>query len=278
MSQVAVIQMTSSESVGLNLIKAKELIIEACEAGAKFIVLPEFFGCLSLNQEHVIAVRESLGEGRIQDFIKELAIKYGVWIVGGSIALKGDEDDQKAFNASILWNDKGEIQAVYRKMHLFDVIVTETESYAESEKYLKGDKICVVDTPIGRCGIALCYDLRFPEIFRVMVNEGAEVIILPAAFTHTTGQKHWEVLLRARAIENQCYVIASNQVGVHGNGEAHSYGHSMIINPWGEVLAKRETSEGVILSEINLDYQAVLRQRFPVLTHNRIKVDYKTNN
>ncbi|MCF6774958.1 carbon-nitrogen hydrolase family protein [Thiotrichales bacterium 19X7-9] len=276
MNQVAVIQMTSSESIGLNLIKAKEYIIEAYESGAKLVVLPEFFACFSQNNDFITAVKEPLGSGRIQDFISEMANKYNLWIAGGSLAIADDDDNQRAYNTCILWDNEGQRRAVYRKMHLFDVTIGDGETYNESARYLKGDAPCIVDTPIGRVGIAICYDLRFPEIFRLMSDQGAEIILLPAAFTYTTGQKHWEVLLRARAIENQCYLLASDQVGFHDNDTVRTFGHSMIINPWGEVLAKRETGEGVILSEINLNYLNMLRQQFPVLAHKRIKFDYKT--
>ncbi|MCF6766347.1 carbon-nitrogen hydrolase family protein [Thiotrichales bacterium 19S3-7] len=275
MNHVAVIQMTSSETVGLNLIKAKEFIIQAYQQGAKLIVFPEFFACFSHNDDSITAVKEPLGSGRIQDFVSEMANKYNMWIAGGSLAI-ADEYDERAYNTCILWDNEGQQRAVYRKMHLFDVTIGDDETYNESARYLQGDQVCVVDTPIGRVGMAICYDLRFPEIFRIMSQKGAEIILLPAAFTYTTGQKHWEILLRARAIENQCYLLASGQVGLHGNNEIRTFGHSMIINPWGEVLAKRETGEGIILSEINLNYLNMLRQQFPVLAHKKIKINDKT--
>lgn len=278
MNKVAVIQMSSSEAVGMNLITAKKLIQKAALNKAKLIVLPEFFSCFSQDSAHLAAVKEELGQGRVQDFLSEIAKEEKIWIIGGSIAISDDKnkENERCYNTAIIWNDQGEMVDYYQKMHLFDVAVDDDEIYCESKRYLKGDTVCVFDTPVGRIGLAICYDLRFPEIFRLMSEKGAEIIALPAAFTYTTGQKHWEILLRARAIENQCYILASNQTGIHEGSDIRTYGSSMIVNPWGEVLARQKSGEGVILSEINLNYLNILRGQFPALKHKRIEINYKT--
>ena len=232
MTICAAIQMASSPNVNANLLKAGQLVAEAVGAGARLVVLPENFALMGSDEFDKVKIREKDGEGPIQEFLATTAKKHGIWLVGGTIPLEAN-DDNKVRAACLVYNDKGDVVARYDKIHLFDVNVPDTnEVYKESASIEAGEHIRVVDTPYGKLGIAVCYDLRFPEFFRSAVNEGIDILAVPAAFTAETGAAHWEVLLRARAIENQCYVIASNQGGFHLNGRK-TFGHSMIIDPWG---------------------------------------------
>jgi nitrilase len=260
--------MASSPNVSANLLKAGQLIEEAAQAGAKLVVLPENFALMGADEFDKVKIREAEGEGPIQEFLANTAKKHGIWLVGGTIPLQAD-DDNKVRAACLVYNDQGEAVARYDKIHLFDVNVPGTdEVYKESASIEAGDHIRVVETPYGKLGIAVCYDLRFPEFFRTATNEGIDILAVPAAFTAETGAAHWEVLLRARAIENQCYVIASNQGGFHINGRK-TFGHSMIIDPWGVVLDCYKTGAGFVSAEIDLDKLEKTRQSFPVLQHRR---------
>ncbi|WP_198245226.1 carbon-nitrogen hydrolase family protein [methane-oxidizing endosymbiont of Gigantopelta aegis] len=268
MTICAAIQMASSPNVSANLLSAGQLIAEAADAGAKLIVLPENFAIMGEHEQDKVKVREVEGEGPIQDFLSNTAKKYGVWLVGGTIPLVANADN-KVRAACLVYNDQGEQVARYDKIHLFDVNVPGTdEVYKESDSIEAGNYIGMVDTPYGKLGIAVCYDLRFPEFFRTAATEGVEILAVPAAFTAETGAAHWEVLLRARAIENQCYVIASNQGGFHINGRK-TFGHSMIIDPWGVILDCYKTGTGFVRADIDLEKLEKMRQSFPVLQHRR---------
>ncbi|MEN9596796.1 MAG: hypothetical protein RL236_1230 [Pseudomonadota bacterium] len=260
--------MASSPSISANLLEAEKLIAEAVKAGAKLVALPENFALMGDHEQDKIKVKETDGLGIIQSFLENTAKKYAVWIVGGTIPIAGDNGN-KVRAACLIYNDKGQRVARYDKVHLFDVHVPNTnEVYRESDSIESGNDFLVVDTPFGRMGVAVCYDLRFPEFFRKMSEQGVDFIVIPSAFTAETGAAHWELLLRARAIENLCYVIAPNQGGFHKNGR-RTFGHSMIIDPWGVVLDCYKTGSGFVSAEIEHDRIVKIRAGFPVLTHRR---------
>lgn len=260
--------MASSPQVNGNLYEAEKLVAEAVNAGAKLVALPENFALMG-DEMDKLKVKESDGIGPIQDFLANLAKKYAVWVIGGTIPIIGD-DDKKVRAACLVFNDKGERVARYDKIHLFDVSVPGTkEVYRESDSIEPGTETKLIDTPFGRLGIAVCYDLRFPEFFRKMVQEGMEILVIPSAFTQETGAAHWELLLRARAVENLCYVIAPNQGGFHLNGRK-TFGHSMIIDPWGVILDCYKTGSGFVLADIDRERLEKVRANFPALKHRRI--------
>lgn len=268
MSKCAAIQMASSPNVRSNLLEAEKLIAEAAKAGAKLVALPENFAIMGVDEFDKNKQKEVDGTGPIQDFLSAVAKKYAVWVVGGTIPLAAD-DENKVRAACLVYNDLGERVARYDKIHLFDVSVPSTgEQYHESNSIEAGDKPLVIDTPFGKLGIAVCYDLRFPELFRDMADMGMDILVIPAAFTSETGAAHWEVLLRARAIENLCYVIAPNQGGFHLNGRK-TFGHSMIIDPWGIVLDCYKTGGGFVSANIDHERLEKVRASFPVLKHRR---------
>jgi nitrilase len=272
MSKCAAIQMASSPTVSYNLLEAEKLIAEAVAAGAKLVALPENFALMGDHETDKLKVKEIDGTGPIQDFLANTAKKYGVWIVAGTMPITGDNPN-KVRAACLIYNDLGERVARYDKVHLFDVMVPSTnEVYRESDSIEAGSEPLVIDTPFGRLGIAICYDLRFPEFFRNMKELGVELLIIPAAFTHETGAAHWEILLRARAIENLCYVIAPNQGGFHKNGR-RTFGHSMIIDPWGVILDCYKTGGGFVCADIDLDRLRKIRNTFPVLNHQRFSCE-----
>jgi len=266
MSKCAAIQMASSPNVASNLLEAGKLIAEAAKSGAKLIALPENFSIMGVHELDKVKVREADGEGPIQDFLSQTAKKHAVWIVSGTVPLEANADN-KVRAACLIYDDKGERVARYDKIHLFDVSVPETnEEYRESDSIEEGDQPLVIDTPFGRVGIAVCYDLRFPEHFRKLQEQGVDIVIVPSAFTAETGAAHWEVLLRARAIENLCYIIAPNQGGFHLNGRK-TFGHSMVVDPWGVILDCYKTGAGFVSAEIDLQQLAKVRASFPVLDH-----------
>lgn len=268
MSKCAAIQMASSPNVGFNLLEAEKLIAEAVKAGAKLVALPENFALMGEHELDKIRIKEVDGHGPIQNFLSETAAKYGVWIVGGTMPIAGDAEN-KVRAACLIYNERGERVARYDKMHLFDVSVPSTdEVYRESDSIEAGAYPLVFDTPFGRMGVAVCYDLRFPEFFREMARMGMEILMIPSAFTAETGAAHWELLLRARAVENLCYIVAPNQGGFHLNGRK-TFGHSMIVDPWGMVLDCYKTGSGFVAAEIDLERLEKVRTVFPVLQHRR---------
>lgn len=269
MSKVAAIQMASGPNVNANLIEAGRLIAMAADAGAGLVVLPENFALMGLSENDKVNIREQDGRGAIQDFLSEQASRRGIWLVGGTIPLEASEEG-KVRGSCLLLDDKGERVARYDKIHLFDVNLPETgENYNESETIEHGDAVAVVDTPFGKLGLAVCYDLRFPELFRKMADNGVQIVALPSAFTAITGRAHWEVLVRARAIENMCYVVASAQGGYHVSGR-ETYGDSMIVNPWGVVIDRLAHGSGFVMANIDLDYLGSIRRNFPVLDHRKM--------
>ncbi|WAR44562.1 carbon-nitrogen hydrolase family protein [Methylomonas rapida] len=269
MTICAAIQMASGPQVNANLLEAEKLIAEAAKAGAKLVALPENFAIMGMNEYDKVAVREKDGEGPIQDFLSSLAKKYGVWVIGGTLPMIATADN-KVRASCLVYDDQGQRLARYDKVHLFDVSVPDsTEEYRESDSVEAGSKPVVIDSPFGRIGIAVCYDLRFPEFFRPMARKGLDILVIPSAFTAKTGAAHWEVLLRARAIENLCYVIAPNQGGFHVNGR-QTYGHSMIVDPWGVVLDCYKTGPGFVSADIDKARLEKTRTAFPALEHRRI--------
>ncbi len=268
MNKCAAIQMASSPSVSFNLLEAGKLIAEAVKAGAKLVALPENFALMGTHETDKLNAKEIDGEGSIQEFLAATAKKHSVWIVGGTMPMAGN-DPSMVRAACLIYNDKGERVGRYDKIHLFDVKVPGTdEVYRESDAIEPGTEVQVFDTPIGKLGVAICYDLRFPEFFRKMSDLGVEILVIPSAFTAETGAAHWEVLLRARAIENLCYVIAPNQGGFHLNGRK-TYGHSMIIDPWGVILDCYKTGGGFVSADIDLERLHKVRGAFPALEHRR---------
>lgn len=266
--RVAAIQMASGSIISGNLREAEKLIIQAVNDGAEMVVLPENFGMIGAKQEDVLNFCEDPGEGPIQDFLAEKARQNNIMIAGGTIPLKSD-DNQRYRNVLPVYDRNGECISRYQKIHLFDVTMPEgDESYRESAVIEPGDKVVVVESGGIKLGLAICYDLRFPEIFRLLVDKGAEVIVLPSAFTSTTGKAHWHPLLQARAIENQCYIIAPAQGGFHVNGR-ETYGHSLIIDPWGKIQDEVTSSAGYAIADLNLQQQHHIRERFPVLKHRQ---------
>jgi predicted amidohydrolase len=270
MTVIACIQMVSGPDVGANLLEAERLIEQAVHRSAKLVVLPENFAIMGISERDKVAVREPEGNGPMQAFLSRQASRHGVWVVGGTIPLAAGSPD-KVRASCLVFNGIGRQVARYDKIHLFDVgIVDSNEHYAESETTESDDRVVVIDTPLGRMGLAICYDLRFPELFRQQLEQGMEVLVLPAAFTAITGRAHWEVLLRARAIENLCYVAAAAQGGYHLNGR-ETHGHSMIVDPWGTDLASLARGPGVVCANIDLDRLENVRRNFPSIRHRRLQ-------
>lgn len=268
MYKVAAIQMVSTENIPHNLERVANLIEEAVDHGAVLVALPENFAIMGLTEQSKLAAKEQLNKGPIQQFLQGQAEKHNIWISAGTIPLE-TKDPNRIYAASLLLNNHGEVVACYNKIHLFDVRLSADEVYLESNIIEPGHEIVVTDTPYGRLGLSVCYDVRFPELYRAMLEQGAEMVVVPSAFTTTTGRAHWEVLLRARAIENLCYVIAPNQGGHHSNGR-ETYGHSMIVDPWGKVVACSYQGEAVVVADINLARLNELRQSFPSIEHRKL--------
>lgn len=266
--RIAAVQMVSGNEVSANLERAARLIGEARRAGATLIALPENFAIMPRDDAARAAVTEIPGAGPIQAFLAEQARAHGVWLVGGTLPV-WNSTRSKARSACLLFDAHGRLAARYDKMHLFDVQLPNGETYAESRSFEPGAEVVVADSPLGDLGLAVCYDLRFPELFRRMSERGAKAFVIPSAFTAHTGQAHWEVLVRARAVENTAYVIAPDQGGRHDNGRA-TYGDSMIVSPWGEVLARRAQGEGVVLAEFDGAELERVRNALPSLNHRRL--------
>jgi len=267
-SKVAAIQMASGPNVKANLAEAEKLIKIAVQQEAELVVLPENFAIMGMTETDKVKIAEEFGSGLLQDYLKEQAIKHQIWLVGGTIPLCSEEAG-KIYAACLLYNPEGELVARYDKIHLFDVnIESSNESYTESETISPGNEVVVVDTPFGRLGLAVCYDLRFPELFRAMVDQKMEICALPSAFTSITGKVHWESLLRSRAIENLSFIIAADQGGYHVGGR-ETHGDSMIIDPWGLVLNRLPHGTGVVVAEIDLVKLEHTRKMFPTLEHKR---------
>jgi deaminated glutathione amidase len=264
--KVAALQMTSGADVQENLKEARSLLQEAHAAEAALAVLPENFAFMGMHDVDKLAIAETDGGGPIQDFLAQTAQRLGLWIIAGTIPLRVPGDARVAA-ASLVYDAEGRRAGRYDKIHLFDVEIPErAESYRESAHMQPGKVPTVVDTPVGRIGLAVCYDVRFPELFRNLSAAGAELFVLPSAFTAPTGRAHWETLLRARAIENLAYVMAPAQSGFHPNGR-ETYGDSMIIDYWGRILSRLPRGRGCVSAEVDLVRQAEVRRSFPALMH-----------
>jgi predicted amidohydrolase len=264
--KVAAIQMTSGPDVSANLQQARTLLAQARERGAVLAALPENFAFMGLKDADKRAIGEADGSGPIQDFLGATARELELWVVGGTLPIRVEGDGRVAA-ASLVFNAAGVRVARYDKIHLFDVdIPGKAETYRESAHVAPGRTPVVVDTPAGKLGLSVCYDMRFPELFRKLSAAGAQILSVPSAFTGPTGRAHWETLLRARAIENLCHVIASAQSGFHPNGR-ETYGDSMIIDYWGAVLQRLPRGQGCVVADVDLNRQGSARTSFPALDH-----------
>jgi predicted amidohydrolase len=269
MGNVAAIQMTSSHVVAENLASAGALLREAKDAGALVACLPENFSFIGLKDADKLQVAEADGNGPVQAFLSDAARRLKMWILGGTIVIRTN-DSSRVTNSSLLIDADGKRVARYDKIHLFDVTIPgRNEQYRESNHVLPGRNPVIADTPVGKLGLSVCYDMRFPELYRELVSQGAEWLAMPAAFTVPTGRAHWETLLRARAIENLCYVVAPAQSGLHTSGR-ETYGDSLIVDYWGQVLSRLAKGTGVITADIDLASQAESRARFPALDNRQL--------
>jgi nitrilase len=260
--KIAAVQMISGPEVGDNLLEAARLIAEAAERGARLVALPEYFPLIGASDAERLNAREADGAGPIQAFLSEAARRHGIWLVGGSLPLVAD-DPAKLRNTCLVYDDQGRRVARYDKIHLFG-FTKGSESYNESLTIEPGSRVVAFDSPCGRIGLAICYDLRFPELFRALGV--VDVLVVPSAFTETTGRAHWELLLRSRAVENQCYLLAAAQGGQHPNQRV-THGNSMIVDPWGEVLDRIDKGAGVVVAEVDPARIADVRASLPALKH-----------
>jgi predicted amidohydrolase len=278
-AMIAAIQMNSGDDVGANLDAAERLLREAAAGGARLAVLPENFAFMGKHDRDKLAHGEADGRGPIQDRLAQLARALDLWIVAGTLPIRAEgegADSNRVFAACCVYDSDGARVARYDKIHLFDIDVPGGggERYRESASIAPGRlHPVVVDTPAGRVGLSVCYDVRFPELYRALSQAGAEILVVPAAFTVKTGEAHWDLLLRARAVENLCYVVAPGQCGTHPSGRA-TYGHSLIVEPWGGVVAVRDAAPGVVLAPRDAQRQAELRRDFPALSHRRLQTLY----
>ncbi|MGV3654922.1 MAG: carbon-nitrogen hydrolase family protein [Noviherbaspirillum sp.] len=262
---IAAVQTVSTPDVAENIASVRRLVAQAAEQGAKLVLLPEYWPLMGMRDADKVALAEQPGEGPIQECMAGLAREHGIWLLGGTLPLAAPEPD-KVRNTVLVYGPDGECRAGYDKIHLFG-FARNGESYDEARTIVAGGEVSTFEAPFGRVGLSVCYDLRFPELYRAMGE--CALLVVPAAFTYTTGQAHWEVLLRARAIENQCYVLAAAQGGMHRNGR-RTWGHSMLVDPWGEVKAVLPEGEGVVAGAIDLQALRDVRESLPALKHRRL--------
>lgn len=263
--KVAAVQMVSTPLVDENLDTARRLIADAARQGAKLVLLPEYWAVMGMQESDKVAFAEPLDDGPIQRFMSDMAREQGVWLIGGTLPLVAPEPS-KVMNTTLVYDPAGERVARYDKIHLFS-FTRGDESYDEARTIVHGAQVAHAETPFGKVGLSVCYDLRFPELYRALGD--CTLIVVPAAFTYTTGKAHWEILLRARAIENQCYVLASGQGGKHPNGR-RTWGHSMLIDPWGEIKTVLPEGEGVVISELEAEQLQRVRESLPALRHRKL--------
>jgi nitrilase len=263
--RIAGVQLASGPNVAANLNEARRLIGMAVAQGAKLVALPEYFAIMGMQERDKVSVREEEGKGPIQAFLADTAKKHKIWIVGGSVPL-ASRDPLRVRNSCLVYDDKGRQVARYDKIHLFGFEMGK-ELYSEARTIEPGRDVRVIDSPFGRIGLSICYDLRFPELYRAM--QDVDIILVPSAFTETTGKAHWETLIRARAIENLAYVLAPAQGGYHANGR-ETHGDSMIVDPWGVVLDRLPRGSGVVVAGINTEYMQRLRKSLPALKHRTL--------
>jgi predicted amidohydrolase len=265
MTTVAAIQMVSTPDVAENIDSARRLVGEAAATGAALVSLPEYWPIMGMRDGDKVDHAERDGDGPIQHFMAQAARAHGIWLVGGTLPLVSS-DAGKVMNTTLVYNPQGEAVGRYDKIHLFG-FNQGAEAYDEARTIVPGAAVGSFEAPFGRVGLSVCYDLRFPELYRAMGE--CALMLVPAAFTYTTGRAHWEVLLRARAIENQCYVLAAAQGGLHRNGR-RTFGHSMLVDPWGEVKALLEEGEGVVTGVLDADLLASVRESLPALKHRKL--------
>lgn len=273
-NRVAAIQMVSGHDIDKNLEEARRLLAEAARLGAKVAVLPENFAVLSTRRMLECGQQETGTDGPIQAFLAEQAASLGLWIIGGSLPIgtrpDGTQVPERVRASCVVFNDKGEQVARYDKIHLFDAMVEDAQGqYRESDTFEPGEDIVVLDTPVGRLGLAICYDLRFPELFRKLREQGAEWVTLPSAFTWNTGDAHWHALIRARAIENQVWVVAPGQGG-YNSERRRTFGHSLVSDPWGRVVTELGEGPGVVTADLDMERLQEIRTRMPVWEHRRL--------
>lgn len=271
--KLAAVQMVSTPCVEDNLVRAAELVAQAAQQGAELVVLPEYFCLMGWQDRDKLAVAESPGHGPIQAALSGLARQHGIWLVGGTLPMALEGDPAHATNTALVHGPDGALAARYDKMHLFRYDDGE-RCYDEAATLRPGEAPVAFgavarDGAAHRVGLSVCYDLRFPELYRRLMQPPCSVLVVPAAFTWPTGQAHWELLLRARAVENQCYVVASAQGGRHENGR-RTWGHSMVVDPWGTVLAVQEEGDGVVVAELDPALLTRVRQQLPALQHRRL--------
>lgn len=267
--RVAAIQMNSGADVSANLARARELIERAGADDCELVVLPENFALMPARGRDKSAHAEQPGTGPIQTFLAETARELSMWIVGGSMPMVSPEPE-RVYGACPVYSHTGQQVAVYRKIHLFDVMLRNgAESYRESHSMYPGTDVVCADMPWGKIGLTICYDIRFPELYRQLVDAGATLFTVPAAFTVTTGKDHWHTLIRARAIENLAYAVAPGQYGQHP-GNRSTFGHSIIVDPWGRLLAERESGEGLATATLDMALPDRLRNEFPALKNRRL--------
>ncbi|GLV21581.1 amidohydrolase [Sphingobium sp. TomMM35A] len=271
--RAAVLQMTSGIDPAANAAAIVEAVRQAAEQGADMLFTPEMAGYLDRNRARAAETLRSEADDPVLATVREAAARHGLWVHLGSLPLRQEDGDERWVNRSFVIDNKGEIRARYDKIHLFDVDLATGESWRESAVYRPGEKVVAVDTPWGRMGLSVCYDLRFPDLYRALTNSGVTMLLVPAAFTVPTGQAHWHVLLRARAIEAGCFVIAPAQTGRHEDGR-ETYGHSLVIDPWGDILLDMEEKAGLALADIDLSRVEEVRGRVPAIANRRdIPVD-----
>ena len=264
--KIAALQMVSTTNVDQNCATAARLIAQAARAGAELVALPEYFCVMGRSERDKLAVAETPGDGPIQSMLGDAAREHRVWVIGGTVPLRS-ADPQRVLNSNGVYAPDGTLAARYDKIHLFRYD-NGRERYDEGASILGGNVPTALQAGGLRVGLSVCYDLRFPELYRELMHPPCDLLSVPAAFTYTTGMAHWELLLRARAVENQCYVIAAAQGGTHENGR-RTWGHSMVIDPWGQVLAVQPEGEGVVLAELDLERIAAVRTQLPALEHRR---------
>lgn len=263
--KIAAVQMVSTPNVEENLETVRRLVDKAAQQDAELVLLPEYWPIMGMNESDKLAYAEEFDAGPIQQFMAGLAREYRLWLIGGTLPMVAPDKD-KVLNTMMVYNPQGEHVVRYDKIHLFSFSKGE-ESYDEARTIVHGTKVASFEAPFGRVGLSVCYDLRFPELYRAMGE--CALIVMPAAFTYTTGKAHWEVLLRARAIENQCYVLAAAQGGKHPNGR-RTWGHSMLIDPWGEVKAALPEGEGIVLGDLDAEQLVRVRESLPALKHRKL--------
>ena len=266
--RIGAVQMCSIDDLAANLASTRALVDRAAAEGAQLVVLPECFSFLGRSEGDKLAIAEALdGRGAVAGALRELATKHGIWIVGGGTPELVPGDIRRTYNTALVVDPRGELAARYRKIHLFDVDIPGGAVLRESDATAPGAQLVVVDIAGAKVGVSICYDLRFPELYRRLVKEhGAEVLLVPAAFTAHTGAAHWHLLLRARAVENQAWVVAAAQHGKH-NAKRESYGHSLVVDPWGTIVAEQDAGDGVVLADLDGDTVAKRRAQMPCLEH-----------